>query len=386
MVKSMEEQRALPEELTNFVLFVTEKCNLRCDYCYVSKRPRQMNKKTADKSVDFIFNASDNSSTKVSICFFGGEPLMAPNIIEHICERALERSARDKREVSFSMTTNGTLVDNRNLELIQKYDIKTKLSIDGIGESQDRHRRRINGTGSFDLILRNIDNLLSLPGVTVRMTVTPDTVTSLVNSIQWLADKGFKHIFFTPVVEANWSEISLATLYDCYQVLFAYQIKKKKEVRISNLVRDHDRLLRGNKKIYGCGAAVHMAAIDTEGFLYPCQRFVGYFRSNKKYRIGDVYNGTNQEKRNYHVENNRIDNYMDCGVGLYLHNTSMSDRKCQKCKLFPVCHSACIAVNEFITGNPNIPSPINRILAQIAATNCLALFSDEEAELEEREC
>lgn len=386
MKKLMQEQNTRPEELTSFVLFITEKCNLRCDYCFVSKRRRHMSTETIDASVDFIFNASSSPSRKISICFFGGEPLMVPKTIEYICERALERSAQDNREVSFSMTSNGTLINNRNLKLIQKYDIKTKVSIDGIGEAQDRHRKQVNGTGSFDLIVKNIDNLLSLPGVTIRVTVTPDTVTSLIHSIHWLADKGFKHIFFTPVVEAEWSEISLAALYDCYRALLAYQIEKKGEVRIKNVIRDHDRLLRGDTRTYGCGAAVRMAAIDTEGFLYPCQRFVGYFRNSGKCRIGDVYNGIHHEKRNYYIENNRIDTHTDCGIGLYLQNTSVSDRKCQNCRLFPVCHSSCIAINEFMTGNPNVPSPINRILAQIAATNCLTLLSDEEAEFEELEC
>jgi uncharacterized protein len=385
MKKSMQEQPGLSGKFNNYTVLVTANCNLRCDYCYISKKPRQMNIEIADKSLDFIFRESDNS-TRISITFFGGEPLMAPVMIEYICKRALERAATDNRELSFSMTTNGTLVNKRNAELIRKYDVKTKLSIDGIGESQDRHRKQVDGAGSFDLIAKNIDNILSLPGLTVRMTVTPDTVTYLADSVRWLSQKGFRHIFFTPVVEADWNELNLSALYDCYQKLSIYQEQNKRGARVSNLARDLSRLRRGNKRIYGCGAAVSMVAIDPEGYLYPCHRFAGYFDSDNDCRIGDVFKGINEERRCYYAEANRIDNYMDCGAGLYLKSTSESNRNCCECKLFPVCHASCIAVNEHMTGKPNVPSPINRILAQISAARSLTLISDGKSKLTEQEC
>lgn len=373
-MEAEQKPRVSDGKLTSFTLLVTANCNLRCDYCYTPKHPRQMDRETADRSIDFMFAESDPASP-LSVTYFGGEPLMAPATIEYICKQVLKRAEAEKREVSFSMTTNGTLVDQRNTELIQTYDIKTKISIDGAGTAQDLHRKQADGSGSFSLILKHIDNIRSLPGLTVRMTVTPDTARHLVQSVQWLSDNGFRHVFFTPVVEADWDERSLATLYDAYHELSPYQKRNDNGMQVSNLQRDYSRLRKGSKREYGCGAAVSMAAIDPRGHLYPCHRFAGYFAHTDDCRIGDVRNGFNQEKRNYYIETNRTENFSGCGAGLFPDSTPSSEGTCLACSLFPVCHASCIAVNRFMTGKPYAPSPVNRILAQISASTSLACCS-----------
>jgi uncharacterized protein len=345
----------------------------------MSPHPGRIAHSTIESTLNFIFAQQGAGSSKpISLCFFGGEPLMAPDLVAHISRKLLERAALEARNVTFSMTTNGTLMDAQCAELIREFNIKVNLSLDGHGAAQDFHRRQANGKGSFSLIERNIERLTSLPRLSVRLTVSPDTAAMLEESVCWLQEKGFRSIFFSPVVEAAWDYNSLSSLYKAYQNLHRYQkLRPRREARITNLTRDVDRLRNGNQRIYGCGAARNLVAIDTSGNIYPCQRFIGYFRGSPEHHIGNVFNGLDTVRQQHYIEHNTIDNIESCGEGLYPGDLDAANRSgCAKCMLFAVCHAGCMAVNASLTGNPRKPSPVNRLLAQIAASSCLTIFSN----------
>lgn len=356
----------------SFVVFVTQACNLRCDYCYLSKRPRSMNAETVARVAEFVGDHTAPDAKEIAVCFFGGEPLLVPETIERLADAVLARARRNNRKTSFSMTTNGTRVTAANAALLHQYGIRTKVSLDGIGPAHDRHRTFTNGRGSFARIVENLDRIKALPGITVRVTVSPDNVGSLATSARWLADQGFPHLFFSPVVEAIWTEESLTTLLDQYEALYRLMTEYP-QTSFANLVRDSERLRRSRQKRHGCGAAVSMAAIDSDGHLYPCHRYVGYFASQAdRHRIGNVLSGVDGPARRRFIKNGRLAARQQCGLGLYLPDSTASERTCIACQLLPVCHSSCMAVNEIMTGDAHRPSPINRLLAQICAATSLS--------------
>lgn len=359
------------ESFQSFVVFVTHACNLRCDYCYLAKQPCSMSAETGAQVADFVARHTAADAKELSVCFFGGEPLMVPRTVERLAESVLARARHDGRAAAFSMTTNGTLVDAGNAELLHRYNIRTKVSLDGIGEAHDRHRKFANGRGSFARIRRHLARIRGLPGITVRVTVSPNNVTSLAASARWLAEEGFPHVFFSPVVEAAWTPASLTELLDQTEALHRLAADYP-ETAFANLRRDAERLRAGPRRRHGCGAAVSMAAIDADGYLYPCHRYVGYFGDRlADYRIGSVYTGVDAAARRRFVDGGRIDRRRHCGLGLYAAETATEAQACASCRLLPVCHAACMAVNEAMTGYAQQPAPINRLLAQISAATCL---------------
>lgn len=73
--------------LHTIAIEVSNDCNLRCKYCYgdggtYGGEKCLMTKDTALKCVDFLVSNSKNSK-KLSIIFFGGEPLMNYNVIKN---------------------------------------------------------------------------------------------------------------------------------------------------------------------------------------------------------------------------------------------------------------------------------------------------------------
>ncbi len=134
-------------------------CNLRCRYCYTASgsafwsSSRILNIDELVKAVEKILDAFP---TIKHIAFFGGgEPLLRLDIIKVITEKF-----ENNIEI-FSITTNGTLINNDIIEFIENYKNKfiLTLSIDGPRIVNDINRIYPDGRGTFNDIVKGIELL-----------------------------------------------------------------------------------------------------------------------------------------------------------------------------------------------------------------------------------
>ncbi|PKQ62136.1 radical SAM peptide maturase [Labilibaculum manganireducens] len=148
---------------------VTEKCNLRCEYCgfgplYSNKGEREqrsLNVNYAYKLIDFVFenfrkNERLAKDRVVYIGFYGGEPLLCMDLIKKIVEYA-EISRDLSISLRFALTTNGTLLKKHAAYLVQN-NFRLLLSLDG-NKIHNSYRVYPNGKESFDVVKSNIDFL-----------------------------------------------------------------------------------------------------------------------------------------------------------------------------------------------------------------------------------
>ena len=73
-------------------------------------------------------------------------------MVEYIEEEAAKR----RITVSYSITTNGTIMNDEILEWFINNRVHLKLSIDGTMEIHDRNRKTKFGIGSYRNIIKNI--------------------------------------------------------------------------------------------------------------------------------------------------------------------------------------------------------------------------------------
>jgi len=353
--------------LMSATILVTEECNLRCSYCYIAKENLFMSEETARQSVDFLFDHAKPEEESLNITFFGGEPLVNPKLIAYICDYANARAKREGRKITYSMTSNGTLMTQKNYELVTKYGICVQLSLDGVKDSHDFYRKTIAGKGSFELIERNLERLLKL-NCRVRLTVAPDTAESLADSVDWILAAGFRQVAISPVIEADWTQAALQHLMTSWKKLYALEKKHKTEDRqhpIGNLSGFREKLEDVNLRKAGCGAARGMVAINAKGSIFPCHRYIGYFRGTDDVAIGHVASGFNALRRAFYLESNFMANKSGCGTGVFAEDVPNEEKSCKSCAMAQNCGTACMAVNHFMNKDPRMPSPINRVLSQI---------------------
>lgn len=154
-------KQSLNNKLEYLLLQVTQECNLRCHYCVYgggyenrTHSSKEMDFETAKKAIDFYVDHS-RQSEKLSLGFYGGEPLLKMDMIKE-CVRYIKSKVFD-RKISFNMTTNGTLLTLERAKYLYENGFNVVISLDGAQEDHDKNRVFKNsGLGSFDCIMKNL--------------------------------------------------------------------------------------------------------------------------------------------------------------------------------------------------------------------------------------
>lgn len=320
-----------------FTIFVTQKCNLRCKYCYEgdSKINKDMTFDIADKTVKFISNKVNESSDNepLYIVFHGGEPLLNFKIIKYIYASILE-TVKDK-EIIFDMTTNGTLMNDEIMSFIKDNINNISISIDGNQESHDLNRVFADGRGSYEKVITNAKKLLANNiDVRIRMTYSSNSVDKLCENIYSIADCGFTEI--VPVVDYyddNWNKNHINILNEEISKI----IDRKKLYPDNNISLIELDVL--NTKKGDCFGGVVSYAIDIFGNIYPCTISI----SNKDFIIGNVNDTQLDVKKIYEL----------CKIN------ASDNKKCLGCNRYEFCEGTrCKIINKQITGDYDIPPAI----------------------------
>jgi uncharacterized Fe-S cluster-containing radical SAM superfamily protein len=144
-------------------LFVTEDCNLRCDYCWVPKHPRVMSFDRAKRAIDFLLEDSAQWDT-VNVTLFGGEPLLEWELVRRIMTWSQDRAAAVGKRIEWALTTNGTLLTQEIVQFGRAHRVNYLLSIDGAETAHDAHRRFADGRPSFAEVAERLPLLKRFQG------------------------------------------------------------------------------------------------------------------------------------------------------------------------------------------------------------------------------
>ena len=150
--------------LRQFVIEVTDGCNLKCKYCgygeiYTNYDPR-LNKKLSfsevKRFIDYLSDlwTSDKniSYNIVSIGFYGGEPLLNFPLIRQTIAYLESLSIKDM-QFTFNMTTNGMLLDKYMDYLVEK-NFMLLISMDG-NKLNNSYRITRSNRSSFPKVFAN---------------------------------------------------------------------------------------------------------------------------------------------------------------------------------------------------------------------------------------
>ena len=160
--------------LETLVLPITDKCNLTCPYCFAQKGNGNFNfdsytEKDIDNLLEIIYDK--NRDTPTTLVFFGGEPLLKFKLIKYTIN-AISTRYNGKLNVSYSITTNGTLINEKVAQFFRDNNFAVMLSVDG-PDNEYNFRKYSNGESSLGRVLRNIEVLKEKEvSFEVRATIT----------------------------------------------------------------------------------------------------------------------------------------------------------------------------------------------------------------------
>nr|WP_259408252.1 FxsB family cyclophane-forming radical SAM/SPASM peptide maturase [Streptomyces akebiae] len=155
-----------------FVIKVHSRCDLACDHCYVYQhadqswrgRPVTMSEETFRHAAGRIAeHAAAHRLTRVHVVLHGGEPLLAGRERLRGFARSLRSALSGVAELDLRMQTNGLRLDDEFCAMLVDESIVTSISLDGDEASNDRHRIRRDGSGSYHDVVRAVRLLGSPP-------------------------------------------------------------------------------------------------------------------------------------------------------------------------------------------------------------------------------
>ncbi len=162
-----------------------------------------MSNETAGAVVDFIFDSAIPGE-KIDIGFFGGEPLLRPDLIRYITGLLEQHPSFDPAQVQLAVVTNGTVFSDEIAELLNTHNIAFCLSCDGPPSTQDLFRRFPNGNGSSASVEKTLRQALqTFPTVLVNAVYHPRTFSHLPEVVQYFSSLGLRQIYLNPDFSAT---------------------------------------------------------------------------------------------------------------------------------------------------------------------------------------
>jgi len=270
-------------------LNVAHDCDLRCRYCFAGTgrfggRRSLMSAAVAREAVDFLL-AEAKDAPSLDIDFFGGEPLLAFEVVRETVDYGRRRAAETGRRLSFTLTTNAASLGPDEAAYLAETMDNVVLSLDGRPEVHDRMRRFAGGRGSHRPVLDNILAFLERRGSRdywVRGTYTAFNL-DFTADVAYLADQGITNISLEPAVgggSAAWAlrPEHLPRLREEYVRLADYldaKARAGRRIRFFHFITETDAGPCYAKRVRGCGAGREYLAVTPDGEVFPCHQFVG---------------------------------------------------------------------------------------------------------------
>ena len=186
------------------IFIITLRCNQKCRYCQASgedetRTEYDMSLETAKKSVDLVFKSP---SPAIKIEFQGGEPFLNFETVKYIVQYAKKLNRVHRKDLEFVVCTNLLGLNDEILDYLEEHKIWVSTSLDGQSVLHDANRITRKGTGTYDIVRKNIraaQDRLGVERVSALMVTTRDNVHKLNDVVDEYIKQRFNFIFIRTI-------------------------------------------------------------------------------------------------------------------------------------------------------------------------------------------
>ncbi len=266
---------------------VADHCNLRCKYCYEgigSERfqPGQMSADLVRKVI--AEGCAQAPNNRIQFLWHGGEPLLAGlDLFRAGVDQQRIESQTSGIEISNSVQTNGTLLDDRWLDFLQDSGFSIGISLDGPPALHDAERIDAKGQGTHHLVVEAIRSIQARNmEFGVIAVISPRHVSHAAEVVRHFYDLGIRNLDLHPAVGLPKADTIPQENSDLSPEDFATFMTAAFDEWLAigdpgfriNLFRD---FLRGwfgarPRTCYFNGSCGSILAVESSGAVVPCTR------------------------------------------------------------------------------------------------------------------
>lgn len=259
------------------IILPHENCNFRCLYCYEKFERGRMLPEVVQGLKELVRSMGPEYGG-ISVSWFGGEPLLARDIISELSGSFIESCQQGNIPYTSSITSNGYLLTDDSVTALLADGVKHfQVTLDGPREIHDNHRHLADGTGTYLKILGNLVRMRNREEdfeVRIRVNFTNASTGKIAEWISgemaplFAGDKRFA-LRFHPV--GRWGGKNDAQLDVC-DMLTGSQTKHEFLKKTAGL-NFSDQIAREYLRPHGsvCYAAKESSiVVGSDGTLYKC--------------------------------------------------------------------------------------------------------------------
>ncbi len=162
------ETAAAKRRISSYRLVLTERCNLRCTYCFIPKYSDRMSSDVLRNTLQKLLRLGEGYPIE-ELQFFGGEPLTAFGMIKDAVHYLEEhKHLHSIPSIKYTTTTNGTFCTAPIVEFLREHAFSVDISIDGDEITNDAQR----GKGTYRQAVLAYTSM-RLAGIDVGFILTP---------------------------------------------------------------------------------------------------------------------------------------------------------------------------------------------------------------------
>lgn len=263
----MKEMKSQFNQLESIVLLLTHSCNLRCIHCTVNASSPYPNELTSQEIKEVLKDAKTIGLKKVR--FSGGEPFLRKDLLFDMLKFC------KKLNIEAGITTNGTLIDEKDTVKLKKLTKKVSVTVFSMNEKVHDFITKTPGSlkkteGGIKILIKNgiIPTICTVP-----MKPNYKDISQLVYEAQKLGIKSIYPIHLSPSGRAlkNWNNLLLSKAEREWLVAELKKASKKTDIEIGITFCEKEYfnldLLKGKNPL--C-PALYRCHIGPAGNVVPC--------------------------------------------------------------------------------------------------------------------
>lgn len=330
-----------------FSVFITDRCNLRCAFCYENPdrtypgntgvipfdERQDFPKDKMDALIEWMVTSEQchvyGDDTFPELVFFGGEPLLVWDYCKEVMDKVKERIRPD---FQFHLATNGTLLTDKIVDEINAYGMRVTFGI------KRGKYRGIDENKHWLYYYPNEDAIKRIKKLMVNTQFEPDWQDRLYEArvrLEETYDKA-SMVQMSHVEPIDWNTYDYDTMREQIYLMYLYLMKKRsltgkvRDGKLRNLLTaicDHERGSHRGKM--PCGLGSGMITITTDGTVYPCGGIKNF--GDESLAIGEVGHDVAPL------------NAAKC-------TTAYCRERCWNCEFLKYCKPACLALHYCYSG------------------------------------
>ncbi len=303
----------------------TQSCNFACTYCFEKWRQGGgLSDETEDAIINYIRKQKDNEGLEsINLTWYGGEPLLQHKRVISLARKINELGLDIHENL---LITNGYFFTLDIIEKLAAVKISgIQITLDGFKDTHDIRRPLVNGQGTFDTIIKNLDDYYDSPfrdmfTVAIRVNIDNRNCENFIAIYKWLKNRyqSEKVIVYPGIVVLDESDCNASTCLSRNAVTDIFlDLFTKYGIITEELYPDDVNMECMTRSPYSM-------LIGSQGEIYKCYEDLG----NKELIVGNI--------KDPDIWNNHelIAKY---AVGIDHYN----DPKCRKCSYLPICRGGC---------------------------------------------